>query len=113
MAQSNVVKHFATRPNRPLKFDQSTLSRRLKQRDKLEERAHSTPTALKGKRERVVTRPDVEAALVKWFQGMERRGETVSGPMLSEKRRRFENEFKVPEEEQLQGIGWIPSFCKA
>jgi len=33
--------------------------------------------------------------------------------MLKEKRRRFEEQFNVPEDERLPGEGWIPSFCKA
>ena len=43
---------------------------------------------------------------------MEHKGETVSGPMLREKRRRFEDQFQVPENERLQGESWIQSFCR-
>jgi hypothetical protein len=34
---------------------------------------------------RVVTRPDVERALILWVRHMEERGETVNGPMLKAK----------------------------
>ncbi|KIJ04375.1 hypothetical protein PAXINDRAFT_122841 [Paxillus involutus ATCC 200175] len=44
---------------------------------------------------------------------MEGKGETVNGPMLREKRRRFEDEFGVPEEKRLTGDGWIAPFCRA
>jgi hypothetical protein len=47
-----------------------------------------------------------------WVQDMEQRGETVSGPMLREKRRRFEDKFQVPETERLLGESWVQSFCK-
>ena len=103
MSQGNIVKYFTTHPDHPLKFNQSTLSRKVKSRADLEERANSTPTALKSKRKRIVTRPDVERALVKRFQHMKKRGETISGPMLMEKRRRFEERFEVPDSERLKG----------
>lgn len=44
---------------------------------------------------------------------MEEKGETDNGPMLREKRKRFENDFEVPEEERVEGDGWIPPFCRA
>jgi hypothetical protein len=44
---------------------------------------------------------------------MEEKGETVNGPMLQEKRKRFEDEFSIPEESRLIGDGWIAPFCKA
>ena len=34
-------------------------------------------------------------------------------PMLHEKRKRFEELFKVPEDQRLQGEGWVTPFCKA
>jgi hypothetical protein len=42
---------------------------------------------------------------------MEGKGETVTGDMLIEKRRRLENAFNVPEEERLRNGGWLGSFC--
>ena len=32
--------------------------------------------------------------------------------MLREKRKRFEVELKVPDEEKHLGEGWVASFCK-
>jgi hypothetical protein len=61
----------------------------------------------------VVTRPDVEKALFLWVRYMEQKGEQVNGPMLKEKRCRFEVLFNVPEDERLTGEGWIASFCRA
>ncbi|KAJ7867872.1 hypothetical protein B0H14DRAFT_2346770 [Mycena olivaceomarginata] len=80
-----------------LVFSQETLSRKLKMCSKLEARVNSNPTALSSKREHTVTRPDVERGLVLWVQQMEGKGETVTGDMLIEKRRRLENAFNVPE----------------
>lgn len=68
----------------------------------LEQRVHDNPSALSSKRARIVTRPDVEKALVCWFHTMEDKGEHFTGSMLREKRRRFEDLLGVPEEEQLR-----------
>ena len=73
----------------------------------------SNPTALSSKCARVVTRPDVERALVKWFKHMEEKGEHVTGAMLMAKREKFENAFQVPEVERLKTRGWVTNFCKA
>jgi hypothetical protein len=113
MTQGDVVRHFATKVDGALTFDQSTLSRKVKARPELEKRITSYPNALSSKRLRTVTRPDVERALVLWAQHMEEKGETFNGPMLKEKRARFEQEFDVPESEQLKGDGWIGPFCRA
>jgi len=69
------------------------------------------PSALLYKHPRIVTRPDVERALVLWVKHMEEKRETIDGPMLREKRKQFEEEFNVPADERL-GDGWVPSFCK-
>jgi hypothetical protein len=111
-SQADVVRHFTTLKSERLIFDQSTLSRKLRERPKLEARVHDNPTALSSKRPRIVTCPKVERALVLWIQHMEAIGETVTGPMLQEKRKRFEEELKVPEVERLTGDGWVASFCK-
>ena len=113
MAQGDIVEHFKTRPEGALIFTQSTLSRKMKNRTELETRTEANPSALLSKCARVVTRPDVERALILWVKHMEEKGETVNGPMLREKRRRFEGEFNVPENERLSGEGWVASFCKA
>lgn len=39
-------------------------------------------------------------------------GETVSGPMLHEKRKWSEDLFKLPDDERLCADEWLPSFCK-
>ena len=54
----------------------------------------------------------LQRALYLWVQHMENKEEALTGPMLQEKRARFEEEFKVPEEERLKGEGWLHSFCK-
>ena len=82
-------------------------------RQQLEEQVHDNPNALSAKCHRIVTRPDVEEALVKWVQQMENKNEHVTGAMLQEKRLRFENLLEVPEEERLTGEGWVMSFKKA
>jgi len=43
---------------------------------------------------------------------MEDKREHFSGPMLREKRRRFEDLLNVPQEERLTGDGWVASFTK-
>jgi hypothetical protein len=114
MTQQAVVNYFKTLHTGALVFTQETLSRNLKP-DRCKERevqATANPTALSSKRPRIVTRPDVERALVLWVHSMEDRGETVTGDMLIEKRRRFEDGFNVPEEERLKNGGWLASFQK-
>jgi hypothetical protein len=113
MTQTAVVQHFATLSSDRLKFDQATLSRKLRERPVLEQRALETPNALSSKRARVVTQPRVDRALFLWQKSMESKRETTTGPMLMEKRRRFEIEFNVPEAERLAGPGWIASWKNA
>jgi hypothetical protein len=112
LSQERVVDHFSSLENGSLKFTQSTLSRKIKQRPELEERVNSNPSALSSKRPRIVTRPDVERALVIWLRSMEEKRETVNGKMLVEKRKLFEKRFDVPEIERLEGESWVQSFCK-
>ncbi len=59
-----------------------------------------------------MTRPDIERALVLWIAHMQENRETMTGPMLQAKCKRFEQMLNVPENEQLSGEGWVPSFCK-
>jgi hypothetical protein len=113
IVQSQVVEHFKTCQDGALLFTQSTLSRKLERRAELEARQEANPNALSSKRPRVVTRPDIERALVLWIAHMQENKETVTGPMLREKRKRFEELLNVPENEQLPGEGWVQSFCKA
>ena len=83
MPQGDVVEHFKTKVDRALHFSQSSLSRAVNKRAELEARSLSNSTALSSKRARIVTRPDVERALVLWVHHMlETKKETVSGPML-------------------------------
>ena len=113
ITQTAVVKHFRTRAEGILVFDQATLSRKLKNRTELEARVDTNPNALSSKWPRIVTRPDVERALFLWHKHMEEKGEIVNGPMFVAKREWFEMLFDVPENERLIGSGWVPSFCKA
>ena len=79
----------------------------------LESHTNANPMALSSKRPRVVMCPDAEEALVEWVRHMEtRHGESLTGPMLKEKRKIYEELFQVPKDEQLTGNGWIGSFCK-
>jgi hypothetical protein len=112
LSQSDIVQHFATLTHGRLIFTQSTLSRKLANRSELEKRELAYPSALSSKRIRIVTRPDVEKALILWVYHMEQKGESVTGPMLSVKRTKFEEKMNVPAEERLTTNGWVQSFCK-
>ncbi|KAF9220287.1 DDE-domain-containing protein [Gyrodon lividus] len=90
--QANIVEHFQTCHEGALIFNQSTLSCKLREHPKMEARANDNPNDLSSKRPWVVTRPDVEHALVLW-------------------RKRFEDKFQVPETERLLGESWVQSFC--
>jgi len=68
--QGDVVEHFKTKIDGALHFTQSSLSRTTRKRSELEARSQSNPTALSSKRARIVTRPDVERALVLWVYHM-------------------------------------------
>jgi hypothetical protein len=113
MTQGDIVKHFASKSDGALIFMQCTLSRKVKSWEDLARHVTSHPNALSSKCPCVVTRPDVERALVLWMGHMEEKGESVTGLMLKVKRLKFEEEFNVPEEEQLSVDGWIVPFCKA
>ncbi|KAF9219961.1 DDE-domain-containing protein [Gyrodon lividus] len=102
LPQNCIVEHFQTLKSGALIFTQSTLCHKLQDQEALEVRVHDNPNALSLKRPHIVTRPDIERALVLWVQQMENKGETV-----------FEGEFNVLENERLPGDGWIVSFCKA
>ena len=114
ISQGDVVKHFAARKPNPLLFNQATLSRHLTPEGRAKDLAklEQTPTALTSKRTRIVTRPDVEMALVAWAKHMLGKQETFSGAMLVEKRAQFEERFDVPKEERLTSNGWVFNFTK-
>ena len=44
---------------------------------------------------------------------MEEKGESVTGPMLREKHKQFEELMNILEEQRFTGNGWIYPFCKA
>ena len=113
ISQTSVCDHFRTLADSALEFNQATLSRKLKKREDLEAYATSFPNAVSTRRERIVTHPDVDRALYLWVKSMEAKSEVVTGSMLCTKRRFFEQELGVPEEAQLQGVGWLASFKKA
>ena len=109
--QVDVVQYFATRPEGPLIFTQSTLSCKLQQCSDMEAHVKSNANALSSKRPCVVTRLDVDHALWLWVQHMEQKKETVNSAMLVTKRGVFEEAFDVLENERIAGPGWIQSFC--
>jgi hypothetical protein len=114
IAQDAIVQHFWTLPDsRALVFDQSTLSRKIKDRPKLEARAHDYPSALSSKHVHVVTSPAVDRALFLWVKHMQEKGEHVTGAMLVAKRETYEERFKIPDDEHLKGDGWLLSFKHA
>ncbi len=71
--QMDVVKYFATRPEGPLIFTQSTLSHKLQNHSEMEAHVRSNPNALSSKWPCIVTRPDVDHALWLWVQHMEQK----------------------------------------
>ena len=113
VSQMDTVNFFRTRAEGALEFTQASLSWRLKTRGEAECRAQSNPTALSSKRPRIVTRPDVEEALLLWIRSMELKGEVMNSRMLCEKCERIEEKMGVPDAEKLKGTGWVASFCKA
>ncbi|KIK78578.1 hypothetical protein PAXRUDRAFT_163632, partial [Paxillus rubicundulus Ve08.2h10] len=112
VAQTQIVQHFNSLKTNSIFFDQSTLSHKSQECPKMEAHIDDNPTTLSSKRPCVVTSPAVELALTHWVQHMKAKGETVTGPMLQEKCRRFEEELQVPEKERLLSEGWLQSFWK-
>jgi len=106
------VKHFATKSEGALIFDQGSLSRNLKKHSQREAEVPANPAALSSKHACIVTRPDVDQALWMWVQDCMSKSRTVSGPELSEKRKIFEVKFKVPEMEWLSETSWQQAFYK-
>jgi hypothetical protein len=103
ITQDAVVRHFANLREGALIFTQSSMSCHLSQKGRAEDhdQLNSNAAALSGKRARIVTRPDVEKALMLRVGHMEKKRETVTGAMLVEKQGRFEEALKVPEAERL------------
>ena len=114
ISQEAAVQHFATLRDEALIFNQASLSRHLSKKGRQQDQAKltSTPTSLSSKRIHVVTRPDVEQALRLWVEHMESKRETVSQPMLIEKRARFEDMLNVPEPQRLRSGGWCQNFLR-
>ncbi|TRM59522.1 hypothetical protein BD626DRAFT_436653, partial [Schizophyllum amplum] len=99
--QMKIVDHFKKRPEGALIFSQATLARKLKEREAVEARAVATPNGMSLKRDRVVTSPLVEKALVKLIRQFEERGDHYTGDMLSVARGNFEKQLNIPEEQRL------------
>ena len=112
ISQAQVVNH-STCKDGALIFMQPTLSQKLEQCTELELHGDSNPSALSSKWPCIVTCPNVECALYLWVLYMEEEKEMVNRPMLCEKQKWFEELFKVPRDQWLQGEGWVTPFCKA
>ena len=112
-SQQDVVDHFANRREGSLRFNQATLSRKLKKRGDIQEMVKANPSALSSRRQRVVVAPEVEKALVNWVQDMLANGHVVNGPLLTAKRKALEEKFNIPPEKRLTDKGWLSSFYKA
>ncbi|KAJ7321072.1 hypothetical protein DFH08DRAFT_625895, partial [Mycena albidolilacea] len=107
-SQTQAVAYFATRPDADggkLSFTQSALSKKLQKKTEIRNLVSQDRNALSMKRARVVTCPEVDAALALWARDMEQKRRTVTGPMLIEKRKRFEVALNVPEDRRLTGTG--------
>ncbi|KAJ7473173.1 hypothetical protein B0H11DRAFT_1628166, partial [Mycena galericulata] len=108
LSQKQVVAYFATRPDiegGKLFFTQSALSKKLQKKAEIRSLVAEDTNALSMKRARVVTCLEVDAALALWARDMEQKKRTVTGPMLIEKRKRFEEALNIPEERRLMGTG--------
>ena len=112
VTQEGTVKHFKTLHDEALVFTQASLSRHLTKKEHEQDQAKliATPSALSSKHIHIVTRPDVEEALQLWVEHMESKRETMSQPMLIEKRAWFEDMLSVPESQRLQSNGWCQRF---
>ena len=112
--QAEIIKYFKNLHDDVLLFNQGTLSHHLTKKGHELDQAKlaSTPTALSSKCAWIVKQPDVEEALWLWVQHMEQKQETVTGAMLVERHAQFEDALNVPEEERLQGEGWVQKFLQ-
>ncbi|CAK5275994.1 unnamed protein product, partial [Mycena citricolor] len=66
--------------------------------------------ALSNKRKQIVTSPKVDWALGFWVLDMEQKRCSVTGAMLIEQQKRFEEALKIPDNHCLRGTGWLDSF---
>ena len=112
-SQQDVVDHFANQQEGQLRFNQGTLSRKLKKRDSIEAAVKANPAALSARRQRVVVAPEVERALVLWVEDMLANGRVVNGPVLTAKQKTLEEKFDIPPEKRLTDKGWLAGFYKA
>jgi hypothetical protein len=90
----------------------SIISHRLKKRGEIEATVKENPTALSTRRQQVVVSPEVERALVLWVEDMLVNGHVVNGPLLTTKRKAFEEKFGVPPERRLMDKGWLQGFYR-
>ncbi|KAJ6533337.1 hypothetical protein DFH09DRAFT_894480, partial [Mycena vulgaris] len=109
-SQTQAIAYFATRPDTDggkLSFTQSVLSKKLRKKPEIHNLVSQDRNVLSMKRARVVTCPEVDTVLALWARDMEQKRCTVTGPMLIEKRRRFEVEvaLNIPEDRRLTGTG--------
>jgi hypothetical protein len=113
MLQEELVSYFKNHREGALSFLQPSLSHHLSKKGQEADhvKAGANPTALSRKQIQAVANPTVEKALWLWTKHMEK-GEQVTGPMLVEKRKRFEEKMGVPVKEQLMSDGWVANFCK-
>lgn len=113
--QEDIVNYFANRDSGALLFSQASLCRHLSKEGREADKAKAAQSlnALSSRRARIVTRPDVDRALVLWYNHMEEKGEFITGYMLEAKRKEFEIRLDVPVDERMKSTGWVPKFCKA
>ena len=110
--QQSIVDHFANRREGPLRFNQGTLSRKLKKRGDIEALVKANPAALSARRQRVVVSPEVERALVLWVEDMQANNLVINGPLLTAKRKTLEEKLNIPPDKHLSDKGWLQGFCK-
>ena len=102
MGVTAIAQHFRSRPDGALFFTQPTLSR---MQEELEARMLFNLNMH-------VLRLGVERALVLWLRSTIAKGEPVTGQMLMEKRKCFEEKWNVPPMECLRDGDWIPFFLQ-
>ncbi|KIK80225.1 hypothetical protein PAXRUDRAFT_15907 [Paxillus rubicundulus Ve08.2h10] len=60
-----------------------------------------------------MTSPAVDHALFLWVKHMEEKVKHVTGAMLIAKQAKYEEKFNIPDDEHLEGDGWLLSFKHA
>jgi hypothetical protein len=76
----------------------------------LREMLATNPFAGRLKRQRDVQNKELENALALWVLGREQRGETVTGPLIQEKAKRFAAVMKI--QGMAFSVGWLDGFKK-